>query len=118
MHGRRRQKGEPRMPVRVVGVVKAGGTPTLGVREVVESLRIGGRVPGGLELRFGEGIVIADPWSRQRPDDAEVLIQNMEILRRWDTDAIAVRGQLACNDAMAVTGRPNEVLRQCGGWGT
>ena len=56
------------MPVRFVVVVKERGTPGLGVREVVEPLRIGGRVFGGLELRLGERVVVADPWSRQRSE--------------------------------------------------
>lgn len=40
----------------------------------------------------------------------------MESLRRFDTAAITVRGQLACDDAMAGTGRANQVLRQYGGF--
>lgn len=44
----------------VVIMVKERATPRLGVRVVVEALRIRGGVLGGLEERFRIGIIVAD----------------------------------------------------------
>jgi len=112
MHRGRCQEGEPGVPVLLVVVLKERGTPHLGVSEVVEALRIRGRVFGGLELRLGKWVAIADPRSRQRSDDPQVLIQRVQVLRRLNAAAITVRGQLPGDDAMALTGRANQPLRQ------
>ena len=76
--------------------------------------REGKRVFGGLERRPGKWVVIADPRSRQRSDDPQVLIARVQILGRLHAAAITVRGQLSGDDAVALARCANEPLRQCG----